>query len=55
MPVSVLNGGVAGGPKQKGTAGFQLANSGRENVLLCAQEPCVIKVEVRECNDLVFK
>lgn len=46
---------AAGGPKQKGTSGFQLLSSGRGNILLSAQEPRAIKVEVRERNDLVFK
>lgn len=49
----VLNGGGAGQPKQKGRVGFHLVTAVR--TLRYAQEPCAIKVEVREHNDLVFK
>lgn len=43
MTVSDLSERCAGKPKQKGTASFV-----RDDILLCVQEPRVIRVEVRE-------
>lgn len=42
MTVSDLSERCAGKPKQKGTASFV------RDILLCVQEPRVIRVEVRE-------
>lgn len=54
VPISVLNEWPAGEPSKK-VQQVSLQSSGRENVLLYAQEPHAIAVEVREGDDSVFK